>query len=238
VTEAEWLACADPKPMLEFLRGKVSERKLRLFALACCGRIDSQISDPRSRAALAFTAIHVESGLARRRGRPAVAEAADAAKKELYARYYPRSNPDTLEADVAAFSAAEAALATLKVDPWFAAGYASCFASYARGSFFEGGEREQQAWLLRDIFANPFHPLPPLAPAVLAWNERTVPRLAQVAYDEQHLPEGTLDTGRLAILADALLDAGCDDEGLMSHLRGPGPHVRGCWSLDLIFGKK
>jgi len=96
MTAAEWLECTEPKRMLEFLRGRASERKLRLFALACCQRIDSLISDPRSRAALSFTATHVESGLARRKGRPAAAQAADAAKKELYARYFPRSNPDTL----------------------------------------------------------------------------------------------------------------------------------------------
>jgi hypothetical protein len=51
------------------------------------------------------------------------------------------------------------------------------------------------------------------------------------------MPEGTFDTARLAILADALLDAGCDDEGLLAHLRGPGPHVRGCWAVDAILGK-
>ncbi len=36
VTEAEWLACDDSQPMLDYLRGKASERKLRLFLAACC----------------------------------------------------------------------------------------------------------------------------------------------------------------------------------------------------------
>jgi hypothetical protein len=94
-----------------------------------------------------------------------------------------------------------------------------------------------QSGLLRCIFGNPFRLPPPMPPAVLAWNDRTVPRLAQAAYDERHLPEGTLDTGRLGILADALLDAECDNEELIAHCRSEGPHVRGCWAIDAILGK-
>jgi hypothetical protein len=49
---------------------------------------------------------------------------------------------------------------------------------------------------------------------------------------------GTLDTSRLAVLADALEDAGCDRADILGHLRGPGPHVRGCWAVDLLLGKE
>jgi hypothetical protein len=48
---------------------------------------------------------------------------------------------------------------------------------------------------------------------------------------------GTLDNDRLAVLSDALEEAGCDDADLLDHLRSPGPHVRGCWVLDLLLGK-
>jgi hypothetical protein len=61
--------------------------------------------------------------------------------------------------------------------------------------------------------------------------------MAQTAYDERILPAGTLDPDRLAVLADALEDAGCDNADILSHLRGPGPHVRGCWVVDLLLGK-
>jgi hypothetical protein len=61
--------------------------------------------------------------------------------------------------------------------------------------------------------------------------------LAQAAYDQRELPAGHLDRARLAILADALEEAGCTDQTILGHLRGPGPHVRGCWAVDLILGK-
>jgi hypothetical protein len=60
MTEQEWVGCADPKPMLEFLRGKVSERKLRLFAAACCRRIWSLPPDERSHLAVEMTERYVD----------------------------------------------------------------------------------------------------------------------------------------------------------------------------------
>jgi hypothetical protein len=97
-------------------------------------------------------------------------------------------------------------------------------------------ERMAIADLIRDIFGNPFRAMT-ISPAMLAWNEGVVVRLAQVAYDERHMPEGTLDNGRLAILADGLEEAGCTDADILDHLRGPRPHVRGCWAVDLCLGK-
>jgi hypothetical protein len=65
-----------------------------------------------------------------------------------------------------------------------------------------------------------------------------VTALATAAYEERILPAGTFDPHRLAILADALEDTGCTNEQILGHLRGPGPHVRGCWVIDLILGKE
>ena len=94
----------------------------------------------------------------------------------------------------------------------------------------------EYAQLLRDVVGNPFRPVV-LSPAWLTWSDGIVVRLARSAYDERKLPEGTLDNGRLAILADALEEAGCSDADILGHLRGPGPHVRGCWPVDLCLGK-
>jgi hypothetical protein len=97
-------------------------------------------------------------------------------------------------------------------------------------------QRREQAEIIHDLFGNPFRPVT-ISPAVLAWNDSLVVRLAQAAYEERHLPEGTLDNGRLAILADALEEAGLADTDILDHLHSPGPHVRGCFAVDLCIGK-
>jgi hypothetical protein len=94
----------------------------------------------------------------------------------------------------------------------------------------------EYAQLLRDVVGNPFCPIA-LAPTLLTWNDSTVVRIAEAAYEERHMPAGTLDNGRLAVLADALEEAGCTEPDILGHLRGPGPHVRGCWVVDLLLGK-
>jgi hypothetical protein len=75
-------------------------------------------------------------------------------------------------------------------------------------------------------------------PCWVAWNGGTVQKLAEDAYEQRVSPDGILANNRLALLADALEDAGCSDAELLAHLRSPGPHVRGCWVLDLVPGKE
>jgi hypothetical protein len=87
------------------------------------------------------------------------------------------------------------------------------------------------AALLREVVRNPVLPLSGIDLSWLEWKDGTIPKLAQCIYDQR-----TFD--RLAILADALEDAGCTDADILSHLRGPGSHVRGCWVIDLILGKE
>jgi hypothetical protein len=89
------------------------------------------------------------------------------------------------------------------------------------------------AALVREVFANPFRSAS-LAPSC---QTATVHSLAQSAYDERQLPAGVLDSDRLAVLSDALEEAGSTGAELVEHLRGPGPHVRGCWVVDFCLGK-
>jgi hypothetical protein len=90
--------------------------------------------------------------------------------------------------------------------------------------------------LLRELGGNPFHP-PDIKPSVLSWNDGTVVKLARAADETQRQTGGHLDRDLLAVLADALEDAGCTDTELVGHLRGPGPHWRGCWAVDALLGK-
>jgi hypothetical protein len=66
---------------------------------------------------------------------------------------------------------------------------------------------------------------------VLSWNDGLVAKIAQGIYEERAFD-------RMPILHDALLDAGCTDEALLTHCRRAGPHFRGCWVIDQILGKK
>jgi hypothetical protein len=93
-------------------------------------------------------------------------------------------------------------------------------------------ERRLQCGFVRDIF-NPFRPVT-IDPA---WLTPTVTDLATAGYEERAQPSGELDTARLAVLADALEEAGCDNADLLNHLRAPGPHVRGCWAVDAGLGR-
>jgi hypothetical protein len=87
----------------------------------------------------------------------------------------------------------------------------------------------EEAPIVRDIFGSPFRPTT-IDSAWLAWDGGTIPGIAQGIYEEAAY-------NRLPILADALEDAGCADADILDHCRGGGPHVRGCWVVDLLLGK-
>jgi hypothetical protein len=81
--------------------------------------------------------------------------------------------------------------------------------------------------LVREVFGNPFRPVT-FSPS---WCTDTAVALALQMYESR-------DFGAMPILADALHDAGCDSEDILAHCRDDGPHVRGCWVVDLVLGKE
>jgi hypothetical protein len=83
--------------------------------------------------------------------------------------------------------------------------------------------------LVLDVFGNPFRPVR-AERGWLEWGRGTVPALARAIYEERGFD-------RLPVLADALEDAGCASAEALAHCRGEGPHVRGCWVVDVILGK-
>jgi hypothetical protein len=251
VTESEWLASEDPQAMLETLRGRASDRKLRLFGCACCRLVWHLLADERSRKAVEVVEASgdgpIDKGTlsrARKDARSRTAElqaelfirqrndsAREAVRLQWMASIVPNCAIGPMSASTVAGLTAEQTASVLHVG-----GRPADLSTPEGRAIFQQPGRCLCA-LLGDIFGTPFRPLPPVPPAVLAWSDRFVPRLAQTIYDERKLPEGTLDPSRLAILADALLDAGCEDDTLLEHLRSPGPHFRGCHAVDLILGR-
>jgi hypothetical protein len=256
MTEERWLSCTRPAAMLAFLQktGKASERKLRLFSCACCRRVWDLLPPEESRQAV-LVAERFADGLASADELTSARSQADRPARNAAAR------PIHLGHGAAGEAAAQAAAALVgqnaygrvyeaygkrsrKDAPQQVArdlGLSAVAAEDPRDAYLDAQalEAKAQATLLRDLFSNPFRAMPPIAPAWLDWNGGTVVSLAQSAYEHRLLPGGQLDPERLAVLCDALLDAGCPpDHELLLHLRGPEPHIRGCFAVDWILGRQ
>ncbi len=231
MTEAEWLVCTDPLAMLRFLHGRASERKLRLWMCACARRLWSQLADESDRRAVEVAERYADGATNRselEQARRVIVNVRNlgARANELLDWRSPaclawcatRKNTNT--------AARDASVAEI----WYAGAWASSHSDIGwKMSGDPPAERVWQAHVLRDLFGDPFRTVA-VDPLWLAWNDRTVPRLAQVIYDERAYD-------RLPILADALEEAGCTDADILNHCRQPGEHVRGCWVLDALLGK-
>jgi hypothetical protein len=240
VTEGEWLACTDPKLMLEFLQGtgKSSDRKLRLFAVACCRRFANLIPDPRSRTALTVAEQYAD-GLATAES----LKTAETEASQVSHHGYPEERLGTACYDAATYyewnlSREEMLVSGLPTCGQTAAENASEQVAHYCGFSVEVDtngaahsqafrtERQSQAEMLRDIVGNPFRPVAVDA----SWLTPTVLGLAQSIYGERRLDQ-------LPSLAEALENAGCHNADILAHCRQPGGHVRGCWVLDTILEK-
>jgi hypothetical protein len=235
VSEAEWLACADPEVLLERLPGGLSDRKLRLFACACCGPLWHLVTEPRCRDAVAV-ALRFADGeatveelkaahIAAQNGKPLFQDANWAAAWT--------ASPDALHAAAQASAQAAQALARKLAEPAKGAAWAAVRSGArkeeqaAAWAGFEAAtaeavaaERAWQADLLRELTGNSFAPVP--RPDTLP---SVVRELAAALYAGEDCSFA---------LHDALEEAGHPE--LAEHFLN-ADHPRGCWALDLILGK-
>jgi hypothetical protein len=192
MTEAEWQKAKKPKAMLELLKGRASDRKLRLFGVECHLTISENrrtVAGPPDDEQLDMEAV------------VRLADGADNLEEVRRGWDYPYPEWPFDWCSVILL----------------------CSSDEDRG-FPTSAELVA---LFYEIFGNPFRPVN-VDPA---WLTTDVRLLAEGIYAEKAFE-------RMPILADALQEAGCDSDDLLNHLRGGGPHVRGCWALDLVLGKE
>ncbi len=229
MTEADWVNRADPQSMLALLRehGKLNDRRAMLFATACC----------RCR----WPQLPYES----RNAVDVVERFADgnATWKELWNELEAtRSLGWTRNAAVVAAEAAYHMAGANASDAARAAAEQADEATTKQAAFTkayfdaEAATKNLQAAFLRDVFGNPWRAEPALDPA---WLTDAVVKLAHAVYQDRLMPSGHLDRTRLAMLADGLQEAGCQEAALLGHLRDPhAVHIRGCHVLDLLLQRE
>jgi hypothetical protein len=217
MTEAEWLQSSARSGMLDVLKKRATARKLRLFATACVHQNRQQLTDPRLR--------HVTK----------VAERLPDRRASEEERLQALNLLDDYMDEFCEHDVTPSIPPRLFAESFFiedAGEVAWCIAETAKyqDDGWDGIEAEmefEQCGFLRDIFGNPFRPVA-FDPR---WRTSDVMDLARAIYEDRAFD-------RMPILADALMDAGCADEQVIGHCRGDGPHVRGCWVVDLVLGKE
>jgi hypothetical protein len=233
MTESEWRATADPFAMFKFVGRGLSERKRRLFVCACGRRwwdalpgvgrdalaqAEALADGASSEAEVEQVKMAVNQEILWLTGDENPAFPTDSILDRLRAvrRALDSLWPDEMRVFLATFlnisvTHAGRLRANRPDDPG---------ATYA-------AEAAATAGLLAEVVGDPFRPVR-IEPG---WRTADVIGLARAAYEDRAFD-------RLPILADALTDAGCDDESILTHCRSAGPHVRGCWVVDLLSGRE
>jgi hypothetical protein len=222
MTEADWLVSNDPTAMLAQVGEHAGERKLRLFACACCRLLWRDLIDERSRAAVEAAERHADGLLSDEELQAAFRQASRAAIEIRGHRILPAAttllfrrprDPERLfrAAFLAGFAAGDD-IGDVQLHIHRGAGHPLDAPTRAR--------------ILRCLLGNPFRPI---ASRVVEYPTHLV-AWAHGIYDERAFDE-------MPILGDALDEAGCTDQPLLDHLRDPGVHVRGCWAIDRLTGR-
>jgi hypothetical protein len=218
--DADWLASTVPFALIEssLIEGG-SHRKRNLLAVACLRRVAHLLPGPICKQAVELFEHYAE-------GNATLEELANAqknAREEMLAVPNPDGNRlPQVDAGCAVIGFGQEICPIL----WHCA-EATAWAKAGTPEAISEAEWRAQCDLVRDIFANPFRPVT-LHPAWLTPKVKTV---AQTIYNNRAFE-------RLPELAGALAEAGCSNPDILSHCCGPGPHVRGCWVVDLVLGKE
>jgi hypothetical protein len=198
----------DSAPGMLTCVGPFSARKHLLYGCVCCRWVWAELA-PERRAAVELLEGHADGAASRDECQRAAVVARAAPPIEGEDKY------SRSMVDMALRLTSERAVQSLE--------------SSLAGLFANNTPDEQmaQASWMRDIFGNPFRPVA-FSPT---WRTDTAVTLARQMYDAREF-------SAMPILADALQDAGCDSDEVLTHCRGVGPHVRGCWVVDLVLGKQ
>jgi hypothetical protein len=213
ITEAEWLSGTSFSKMKQYLarRDDIGERKLRLFACACCRRLWHLLTETKCRKAVEVAELYADGMATKNELR--------AARNDANPEWF-RPGP----APLAERAAARCALANASRAAWESSDDCVTMGQHLHKTDFYAGcdaEKLEQARLLLEIFGNPFRPY-----AVPERWPKTVLQLAEAFSNAQDCAFA---------LHDALLEAGHAE--LAEHFREK-EHPKGCWALDVIQGKQ
>jgi hypothetical protein len=233
MTETEWLNCTDPGSLAWFLGDRLSDRKLRLFGCACVRGVWNDLPDDALRRATEVCERFADGF--------ATAEELRATRDMAHTSYQGIG-------DIIADHSALAVTGLCQAKAWFPMGEGSSAGIAAVAAEAWSGQdlpwhvawdkaKQTHCQLLRDVSGNPFHPVT-LDPSWQTWNGGTLPKLAQAAYEDRQLPLGLLDSHRMGVLADAFEEAGCTRPEILDHARQQSGHIRGCWLIDLLTGRR
>jgi hypothetical protein len=215
MTAEEWLECNDWQLMLQFLPRKGNDRKIRLFAAACCRAVWPLLVESRSREAVEMSERYADGLVAESEMDRAAHQAYEGSE---HLETFCVKGPGLKQAE-ARWAAAEMAHGAAE-GGWY----------YVYEVAYGASRAAHVPSLIREIFGNPLRPVA-VDPDWLRWNDGAIQKMASTIYDDRAFD-------RLPILADALEDAGCSVGQILNHCRSPAPHVRGCWLLDLLLANE
>jgi len=234
MTEREWLQFTIPDKSFDYLYSRASDRKARLCAVAYCRSVDAWLTEPCCRRAIEQSERFAD-GLLPKQALAAVRKMFPPAERSRLREAAFVREPSRAFAELSAARRPVVWSAAWDACHWVLRGDAldaarSCYLAADVVHSTVTSER-QSAELVRrlthDVFGNLFRPVT-FDPR---WRTSDVLGLARTIYDDRAFE-------RLPILADALMDAACAEEQVLAHCRAAGPHVRGCWVVDLVLNKK